>query len=150
MQKNVDQYENHDRSIRLQFDSSEHLHSFISIVSHRNNSSSPSLISPIVNFQTFPNENLSIEITFQHQIDSTLFNDSNVQFVCVQWKETQDNDLRWSPDACRLLTRNDTHSICSCQTSTSVALLLDHLKVDAHLFLIMNRRFFFNLHLFFF
>lgn len=150
MQNNVDQYENHDRSIRLQFDSSENLHSFITIVSHRNDSSSSSLISPIVNFQTFPNDNLPIEITFQHQFDLTLFNDSNVQFVCVQWKETQDNDLRWSPDACRLLTRNDTHSICSCQTSTSVALLLDHLKVDAHPFFDNEQTFSLNLHLFFF
>ena len=116
MQKNVNEYENHDRSVRLTFDSNGNFQAIIAIVS------SPPPNNSIVDLQLFPPENVPIEITFQHR------NESNGEFVCVQRDE-----LHWSPDACRLLTRNDTHSICSCQTSTSYALLLAHPKVDFHL-----------------
>ena len=125
MQKNVNEYENHDRSVRLTFDSYGNFQSIITIVAPPPNDSV--LSSSIVDLQLFPPEDVPIEITFQHR------NASNGRFVCVQRKETNEHDLHWSPDVCRLLTRNDTHSICSCQTSTSYALLLEHPKVDFHL-----------------
>jgi hypothetical protein len=115
------QLENHDRSVSISFRKKidNNLILFFTLSNLR---TQQFFNSRIVSLNILPNNNSfdQIQIILRH------LNNTKQISTCVSLK----NQYQWNSDGCQLLATNFTHSICSCQYSTIVALLADSPKVD--------------------
>ncbi len=112
--------ENHDRSIAISFRKKieENLILFFTI---SNLHTHQFFNSRIVSLNILPNNNSidNLQIIFRH------LNNTNQIPICVSLK----NHFQWNSDGCQLLATNFTHSICSCQHLSTMALRMDFPKV---------------------
>ncbi|CAF1549584.1 unnamed protein product [Rotaria sp. Silwood1] len=139
---NSQEFENKNQSIRISIDRKINLTFFI--ISKLDeylyiNQSSNKLNSHLVNLNIKQNNIENIQITFRHL---NLLNNSNQISTCVYLKNmTNTSDIQWSTDGCYLLSSNLTHSICSCNHSSTFAVLINvrHIFEKSIINIHMNR-----------